>query len=98
VGGAILFGVARLKYFPDAYLRAGCFKGNDKSVILDSANITDYPVLAVEKALLFVRRNIRHALQIGESRHREVWEFPMVALREAIINAFDQGRTDFSGR
>lgn len=88
VAGTILFGVDRLKYFPDAYLRAGCFKGNDKSVILDSADITDYPVLAVEKSLQFVRRNIRHALQIEDSRHREVWEFPMVALREAIINAF----------
>lgn len=25
---------------------------------------------------------------LSDSRHREVWEFPMVALREAIINAF----------
>src|SRR5208282_1111928 len=30
----------------------------------------------------------RHSLEIKNVRHREVWEFPVVALREAIINAF----------
>jgi hypothetical protein len=45
-------------------------------------------VLAVEKALQFVQRNTRHSLEIGSLRHREVSEFPVVALREAIINAF----------
>jgi predicted HTH transcriptional regulator len=88
VGGVILFGVDRLRYFPDAYLRAGCFEGTDKSVILDSADITDCPILAVEKALQFVQRNTRRALEIRGVRHRAIWEFPMVALREAIINAF----------
>ncbi len=88
VGGVLLFGVNRLKLFPEAYLRAGCFKGEDKSLIIDSASITDFPVLAVGKALQFVQRNTRHALEIKNVRHREVWEFPVVALREAIINAF----------
>jgi len=88
VGGVLLFGIDRLKHFPEAFLRAGCFKGEDKSVIIDSANITDFPVLAVEKALQFVQRNTRHSLEIKSVRHREVWEFPVVALREAIVNAF----------
>ncbi|MGA2686347.1 MAG: helix-turn-helix domain-containing protein [Verrucomicrobiota bacterium] len=88
MGGVLLFGVDRLKHFPEAYLRAGCFKGEDKSLIIDSASITDFPVLAVEKALQFVQRNTRHSLEIKNVRHREIWEFPVVALREAIINAF----------
>ena len=88
VGGVLLFGADRLKIFPDAFLRAGCFEGTDRSVIVDSANITDSPVLAVEKALRFVQRNTRRALTVKDVRHQEVWEFPVVALREAIINAF----------
>jgi ATP-dependent DNA helicase RecG len=59
-----------------------------KSLIIDSASITDFPALAVEKALQFVQRNTRRALEIKSVRHREVWEFPAVALREAVINAF----------
>ena len=35
-----------------------------------------------------MQRNTRHSLEIKNVRHREVWEFPVVALREAIINAF----------
>jgi predicted HTH transcriptional regulator len=88
VGGVLLFGAERLKHFPEAWLRGGCFAGADKSAILDSANFTQPPPLAVEEAIRFVQRNTRRALAIEGVRHREVWEFPVVALREAIINAF----------
>lgn len=88
VGGVLLFGADRLKLFPDAWLRAGCFQGADKSVILDSANITTSPVLAVEEAIRFVQRNTRRAVEVKGAHHREVWEFPVVALREAVTNAF----------
>jgi len=88
VGGILLFGCDRLKHFPDAWLRAGCFAGTDKSVILDSVNLTNYPVRAVEEALRFVQRNTRRAIEVQGLHHREVWEFPVVALREAIVNAF----------
>lgn len=88
MGGVLLFGADRLKIFSDAFLRAGCFEGTDRSMIVDSANITDSPVLAVEKALRFMQRNTRRALTLKDARHQEVWEFPVVALREAIINAF----------
>jgi predicted HTH transcriptional regulator len=87
VGGVILFGRDRLKHFPDAWLRAGCFAGTDRSVILDSVNITAFPARAVEEGLRFVQRNTRRALEVKGVHHREVWEFPVVALREAIINA-----------
>lgn len=88
VGGVILFGRDRLKQFPDAWLRAGSFAGTDRTSILDSSSISTCPVLAVEEALHFVQRNTRRALEIKGVRHRAVWEFPVVALREAIINAF----------
>ena len=88
VGGVLLFGVDRLGQFPDAWLRAGCFEGADKSIILDSSNIKITSVLAVEEAIRFVQRNTRRGLEIKGAHHREVWEFPVVALREAITNAF----------
>jgi ATP-dependent DNA helicase RecG len=65
-------------------------------VIVGSANITDSTVLAVDKALQFAQRNTRRALEIKDFRHQEVWEFPVVALREAIINALVH--TDYAQR
>ena len=96
-GGIILFGRDRRKHFPDAWLRAGCFAGTDRSTILDSKNITNCPLLAVEEVIRFVQRNTRRAVEVKGVHHREVWEFPVVALREAIINAFVHADYDQRG-
>jgi ATP-dependent DNA helicase RecG len=87
VGGLLLFGPDRLTTFPDAFLRAGCFVGADKSVIVDSADIKDYLPRVVDQAIAFARRNTRRALAIRGTRSVDSWEFPLLALREAITNA-----------
>jgi ATP-dependent DNA helicase RecG len=87
VGGMLLFGKDRLTHFPDAWMRAGCFAGTDRGRIVDSNNLTACPVQTVEDALRFVQRNTRRAIEVEGVRHREVWDFPAVALREAIVNA-----------
>lgn len=87
VGGLLLFGRDRLKHFADAFIRAGCFAGRGKETILDSRDITSQPVQAIEDALQFVRRNTRRALHVQETRNTEAWDFPLLALREAIVNA-----------
>jgi ATP-dependent DNA helicase RecG len=87
VGGLLLFGQERLTTFPDAFLRAGRFAGSDKTTILDSADLKDYLPRVVDQALAFVQRNTRRAVAIHGSRNSESWEFPLLALREAITNA-----------
>jgi predicted HTH transcriptional regulator len=87
VGGFLLFGRDRLATFPDAYIRAGCFSGIDRSNIIDSAEIEGYLPLMAEDALRFIKRNTRRALRVEGARHAEAWEFPAAALREAVINA-----------
>ncbi len=87
VGGFLLFGRDRRATFPDAYVRAGCFRGIDKSNIIDSAEIVGYLPLLVEDVLKFIQRNTRHAIRVEGTKHAESLEFPPVALREAVINA-----------
>ena len=87
VGGLLLFGTDRLTAFPDAFLRAGCFAGSDKSVIVDSVEIQDHLPRVVDQAVAFVRRNMRRAVVIRGTRSVDSWEFPLLALREAITNA-----------
>lgn len=87
VGGILLFGKNRLDTFPDAFIRAGRFAGKDKQTILDARDLKDYPVRAIEEALQFIQRNMRREIRVTGTRSAEAWEFPLVALREAVINA-----------
>jgi ATP-dependent DNA helicase RecG len=96
VGGLLLFGPERLASFPDAFLRAGCFAGTNKAAIIDSTDIKDYLPRVVDLALAFVRRNTRRAVAIREVKSVETWEFPLLALREAITNALVH--TDYGQR
>ncbi len=86
-GGLILFGKARLKYFPDAWIQVGRFEGVTKTNILDTQKITSYPPLAVEEALSFVKKHAVRGIQIKGAKHTEKWSVPLTAVREAIINA-----------
>ena len=87
VAGILLFGRERLAEFPDARIRAGCFAGVDRSSILDSTDIDSYLPRAVEDVLHFIKRNTRRAVRVEGARNSESWEFPLVAIREAVVNA-----------
>lgn len=87
IGGLLLFGRARERHFPDAWLQAGRFAGTDKSRIVDAVEIRSYPVRAIEEAVAFVEKHLLHGVEIGRVRRKEHWNLPPVALREALINA-----------
>jgi len=87
VGGVLLFGRHRLDEFPDARIRAARFKGRDRSKLIDSLDIDSLPHEAVEHALAFVRRSITVGMELKGARRVDVWQYPSVALREAIVNA-----------
>jgi predicted HTH transcriptional regulator len=87
IGGLLLFGRDRERYFPDAWLQAGRFRGTDKNHIVDSAEIRSYPIRAIEEGLAFIEKHLLHGASIGALRRKERWSLPPVALREALINA-----------
>ncbi|HSW69772.1 MAG TPA: helix-turn-helix domain-containing protein [Gammaproteobacteria bacterium] len=87
VGGMILFGENRERYFPDAWIQAGRFKGTHKKDILDSQEIRAYPVIAVDEAASFIKKHLMHSVEISGLRRKEQWTIPLIAIREAIINA-----------
>jgi predicted HTH transcriptional regulator len=88
VGGVILFSPAREKYFPDCWLQAGCFRGTDKNEIIDSREIHDYPLEAIEKGLEFVKKFSLMSYKITGAKRKENWSIPLDGLREALINAY----------
>ena len=88
VGGILLYGFDRDVHFPDAGFRVARFKGTDRSTILDTQ---DFPAASlpdqVELVMGFVQRHIMQRLEIGTGRHEVWWEYPLVAIREAVTNA-----------
>lgn len=87
IGGMLLFGLEREKYFPDAWIQVGRFKGLLKKDIIDSQEIHVYPVVAVDEAINFIKKHFMRALEISGTRRQEQWNIPLVAIREAVINA-----------
>lgn len=87
VGGMLLFGNERERYFPDAWIQAGRFRGADKTHIADSTEIRAYPAKAVGEAIAFVHKHATHGIEIGAVRRKERRNLPPAAVREAIINA-----------
>jgi ATP-dependent DNA helicase RecG len=86
-GGIVLFGINRLALFPEAIIRCARFLGDDKDTLLDRADIEIYLPLALEEAIKFIQRNTSLSSEIKELGRKDIPQYPLVALREAIVNA-----------
>ena len=89
--GVLLFGKRPQRLFPQARVRVGIFKGTE---ILDSHDFIGTlweqldGVMGYLRRVLKVRFDIRvEELSVEGIRRREVWEYPLEALREAVVNA-----------
>ena len=62
--------------------------GNDGARFLDNKRITGSIPDMIEEAVEFVRKNMRKKTIVDNEGHRvDKWEYPIVAVREAILNA-----------
>ncbi len=87
IGGVLLFGTVRERYFADAWIQCGRFGGTDKVAILDQQDIRDHLPLALEKAFDFVKKHAMCSAEFGDLRRKDVWNMPLEAIREALTNA-----------
>jgi ATP-dependent DNA helicase RecG len=78
---------ATKRYFPYAKVECARFKGTNKRVFLDQATIDDPVHEAVEPCMAFIKKNIALGATIGEIYRQDRWEYPLEAVREALINA-----------
>jgi len=78
---------ARNRYFPYAKVECARFKGTVKRVFLDQATIDNPLHEAVEPCMAFIKKNIALGATIGEIYRQDRWEYPLEAVREALINA-----------
>jgi len=57
VGGILLFSDQRERFFPDAWIQCGRFKGNDKADLLDQLDIKNHLPLALNDAFDFIKKH-----------------------------------------
>jgi predicted HTH transcriptional regulator len=77
----------RLSLFPFAKIECARFKGKTMDIFIDQATI-DLPVhRSPEACMAFIQKNIALSSTIGEIYRQDRWEYPLDAIREAIINA-----------
>ena len=80
-------GACRNRFFPKAKIECARFKGADMRVFLDQATI-DTPVhAAIEPAMAFIKKKIAPGATIGKIYPEDRWEYPLEAIREALVNA-----------
>jgi ATP-dependent DNA helicase RecG len=82
-----LFSEKKQSVFPYAKIECARFKGVKTEIFLDQATYDNDLVEAIEGAMEFIKRNIRLGATIGEIYRENKWEYPLLALREALINA-----------
>lgn len=70
--------------FPQATIKCAAFRGDEK---IDDETIYGNIIEQVEKALDFIKRNIKKSYKVSGLERKEFWEYPTEALREAIVNA-----------
>ena len=62
-------------------------QGRDRRRILDSAEVRSYLPAAADEAIAFLRKHMAREAVIGPVKRSDLWTFPVVAVREAVINA-----------
>lgn len=97
--GVILFGspAVRHQYFPFAEVRCARFAGTSKEEFIDRLNIEGSILEAVDKIVQFIRRHTKLTGKFGEIKRRDIPEYPLEGIREAIINALVHANYEITG-
>ena len=83
----VLFSSHKDKLFPYAKIECARFKGVTSKVFIDQASYDGDIIESIELVMGFIQRNIRLGATIGELYRENKWQYPLLAIREVLINA-----------
>lgn len=75
------------KYLPQHEVKIAKFKGNNKAIILDNRIINKPMISMLYEIESFIKRNMMFSQKIEGFSRVDVLEYPLEALREAVVNA-----------
>lgn len=73
--------------YPFAKIQCGLFKGTTRSIFLDKREFTGAIYKQIEEAYQFVLKHINFGAEIDGVLRQDVYELPLVSIRESISNA-----------
>ena len=72
----------------NAIVKAARFKGGSVARFLDEKEFDGNIIRAVDETMDFIKRHIStEFVMTGKPKRDEIWDYPLLALREAVINA-----------
>jgi ATP-dependent DNA helicase RecG len=86
--GVLFFAKEPQRFIKESHITCVRYQGEDRFQVVDRVEVLGDPFTMIEESLKFVKRSVgvRYAVT-GEAQHIELYEYPLVAVREAIINA-----------
>ncbi len=85
--GVLMFARSVQRFIPHAELICGAFKGTNKTYIYDRRDVRDDLLTQLNVAMEFIRKHINVRSEIREINRYDIYEIPLDALREAVVNA-----------
>ena len=88
--GVLFFAKSPQHFFPEAYVTAVRYQTNDRYSIIDKKDFTGSLISQIEESLAFVQRHMSVGVgfnNINVGTRQDIYDYPPVAIREAIINA-----------
>lgn len=101
--GILFFAKSPQSFFKEAYITCVRYKSFDRFSILDKKDFSGSLIQQIEDAINFVLRHISMQISIGQITNsqlgvrREIYEYPIVAIREAIVNAVTHRDYQYDG-
>ena len=86
--GVLFFTKNPKRYLINAYVTCARYNGIDKVEVIDRKDFEEDLVTQIEQAVEFVKRNTKLSYEIKGLVRRDIPEYPIEAIREAIINAY----------
>ena len=97
--GIVLLAADPSVVFPQCRILADAFHGPDRSSTPDDQEDIRAPMpLAIEHAVEFVQRNTRHPMRVKGLNRVRLDEYPLEALREALVNGVAHRRYEQEGQ
>lgn len=87
IGGILLFSNELDRFLPGAVAKCARFKGLEMDEFLDQREVTGPLFKQVEGVMEFFKRNVKRGAKIEGVYRKEEYEYPLEAVREAVINA-----------
>ncbi len=86
--GVLFFARAPQRFLKESMVTCVRYRGADRFDVIDRTELLGSPIVMIEQTLKFVKRNTAVSYEIdGEAQHKELYTYPLPAVREAVINA-----------